>query len=69
MKKESFDNICNKKLRNRLRNGIERKNNLSEKLMNKKEALAFLNSIAIILPILLKPLFEKDGKNKCSDEN
>lgn len=61
MKKESFEEICKKKLLNRLRNGIERKKNLSEKLKNKKEALLFLNSVAIIIPTLLKPLFEKDN--------
>lgn len=62
MKKESFQEICNKKLLNRLRNGIERKKSLSQKLRNRSEALSFLNSIAIIIPTLLEPLFEEDKK-------
>ena len=64
MKKQISEEICYKKLLNRLRNGVERKKTLSEKLKNKKEALSFLNSIANI-PILLKPLFELDNcRNK-----
>ena len=60
MKKETFEEICSKKLLNRLRNGIERKKSLSEKVKEKDKALLFLNSIAIILPTLLKPLFVKE---------
>lgn len=63
MKKESFEEICKKKLLNRVRNGAEKRKKLSEKLNNKKSALSFLNSIASIIPTLLKPLFEKDIKN------
>ena len=62
MRKEYFEEINNKKLLNKLRNGIEKKKSLSEKLKSKEQALLFLNSIALILPTLLKALFEKKGE-------
>lgn len=68
MKKETFAEIQNKKLLNRLRNGLEKKKALRARLKDIKSALLFLNGIASIIPCLLRPLFVKEDSSSSEDK-
>lgn len=60
MSKSDFDKIVSRKRLNRLRNGCERKPALRSLLESTEKGIDFLRGISVILPIVLRPMFEQE---------
>ena len=59
LRKQDFQEIIRKKKLSALRRGLEKKMSLRNAIRQKDVGLKLLHSMAVVMALLLKPLFEK----------